>query len=55
MKAPAPLSYKHLSDIKLGQLSCRSQPAIKVRGPTFEREVFYVKPRRGIRYALDRT
>lgn len=31
MKALALLSYKHLSDIKLGQLSCRSQPAIKVQ------------------------
>lgn len=31
MKALAHFSYKHLSDIKLGQLSCRSQPAIKVQ------------------------
>lgn len=31
MKTLALLSYKHLSDIKLGQLSCRSQPAIKVQ------------------------
>lgn len=39
MKALVLLSYKSLSDIKLGQL-CLCQPAIKVAGPIFELEVF---------------
>lgn len=29
MNAAVPLSYENLGDIKLGQLSCRSQSAIK--------------------------
>lgn len=55
MKALALLSYKHLSDIKLGQLSCRSQPAIKVRGPTFWTWSVLSQTHWGIGYALDRT
>lgn len=36
MNASVPLSYENLGDIKLGQLSCRPQSAIKEWGSWFE-------------------